>query len=453
MYGESSEKLRRDKGGVKSMNILWIKEKTLLSEEPLTYWKLALVKSISLLSICVIGTTMMLSIFGIATFVHSSQVARLGLPILSLFLFSHFWMSNKKRFKVGSWIYVGLLVSLVGILPYLQQMGLFAPAFYQIPVVIMISYIILGFKGAVLSGGFFLSLQILQNTGLTPFLSLSSHYSDVDPVLIASHQRARLVSILVTAPCLFILHKINLSMREALANEKEKLEKAQKYKILGDVAAGMAHEINNPLGIADGHIWQLKRELEDIKQSKRLEKIEHALGRISSIISTFLAIFDSGNTSKSTLNFFDISASLKNRIIDDRLLINISPHLSFSSHHYLLLRLMEIISENGLEAVDEAGRGSVVWEFRAPSQIVCVDDGLGFVDKKFEEARRPFVTGRFDKRKKGLGLFNAEIIAEKLGAELKYNRVGSQTEIILDFKEGGFCYGEPTLETIKDYVA
>jgi len=77
-------------------------------------------------------------------------------------------------------------------------------------------------------------------------------------------------------------------------NEKKvaqiNLNQASKLTALGEMASGIAHEVNNPLGIIKGYIDLLKRQIQKKSLSQEsliasLDKIDITIGRISSIVS------------------------------------------------------------------------------------------------------------------------------------------------------------------------
>lgn len=72
----------------------------------------------------------------------------------------------------------------------------------------------------------------------------------------------------------------------ALNQEKSKALHAAKLASLGEISAGMAHEINNPLAIISASLTLIQREISsEMKSSKYLVGMERAVRRISKIVT------------------------------------------------------------------------------------------------------------------------------------------------------------------------
>ncbi|MEX3011543.1 ATP-binding protein [Hoeflea sp. TYP-13] len=81
-----------------------------------------------------------------------------------------------------------------------------------------------------------------------------------------------------------------LALQEELSNQREMLFQNEKMSALGELLAGVAHELNNPLSIVVGHSLMLREEAHEPETIKRIEKISNAAERCAKIVKTFLAM-------------------------------------------------------------------------------------------------------------------------------------------------------------------
>ncbi|MEP0943838.1 MAG: PAS-domain containing protein [Rhizobiaceae bacterium] len=81
-----------------------------------------------------------------------------------------------------------------------------------------------------------------------------------------------------------------LALQGELATQREMLFQNEKMSALGELLAGVAHELNNPLSIVVGHSLMLKEEVLDPDLLKRIDKISAAAERSAKIVKTFLAM-------------------------------------------------------------------------------------------------------------------------------------------------------------------
>ncbi|MEM7253346.1 MAG: PAS domain S-box protein [Pseudomonadota bacterium] len=80
------------------------------------------------------------------------------------------------------------------------------------------------------------------------------------------------------------------SVEAQMAHQREVLHQSEKLSALGELLAGVAHELNNPLSVVVGQALLLKDTTQDEATTERAEKIGNAADRCSRIVKTFLAM-------------------------------------------------------------------------------------------------------------------------------------------------------------------
>lgn len=81
-----------------------------------------------------------------------------------------------------------------------------------------------------------------------------------------------------------------LAVKAEMDRQKEQLFQSEKLSALGELLAGVAHELNNPLSIIVGNAEFLHEELEDAGLKRRVGKLSQAAHRCVRIIRSFLSL-------------------------------------------------------------------------------------------------------------------------------------------------------------------
>ena len=201
--------------------------------------------------------------------------------------------------------------------------------------------------------------------------------------------------------------------------EKKKIEKqmmnTEKLASLGLLAAGVAHEINNPLGIILGYCeYLIEKTPPEEKAYKILEKIERQGNQCKRIVENLLSF------SRYSEHFDDISevnAHLENilDVVQNNLMIKkIQVHLNLGKDLprikadpiQLKQVFMNLIS-NAMGAMPEGGvlTLSTSWEADTDRvKIVIADTGIGIRKENRERIYDPFFTTKQVGEGTGLGL-------------------------------------------------
>lgn len=82
----------------------------------------------------------------------------------------------------------------------------------------------------------------------------------------------------------------DLALQEELENQREIIFQNEKMSALGELLAGVAHELNNPLSIVVGHSLMMREDVREPEMLRRIEKISGAAERCAKIVKTFLAM-------------------------------------------------------------------------------------------------------------------------------------------------------------------
>ncbi len=208
----------------------------------------------------------------------------------------------------------------------------------------------------------------------------------------------------------------------------------------GEVAAGLAHEIRNPLATAKAAI-QLIRIFEDpVKQEELLLKLECEMDRMGAILTNFLDITKPQPEKRlEKVNLNDIIHELSFLLNSEALLneidlkINLCPGKmpevlgSPDSIKQVLLN----IARNAIEALREGGELEISTSLRnGRVHVILKDNGPGIPAENMEMLTRPFFTTKPGGT--GLGLYISSTIVRMMGGDLDIvSGVGKGTTVNL----------------------
>lgn len=245
-------------------------------------------------------------------------------------------------------------------------------------------------------------------------------------------------TILSVMTLLFLLNNIRSakSITDLIRSEVEyrfKSIHSSKLGALAEMAAGMAHEINNPLTVINGQISAFAKVIgaEDEENRKRLDKILVNIKKITTIINGLK------NYSKdiSEESFENISvdellrraiSACKPRINSSNIKIEIEDFpkdIKINGRSFELNQAIVNLVNNAIDAAENTVEKwiKVYHKLKGRQIIVYIEDsGNGIPAHIYENMTSPFFTTKEVGKGTGLGLSTAIGIIESHGGELRY---------------------------------
>jgi signal transduction histidine kinase/ActR/RegA family two-component response regulator len=249
--------------------------------------------------------------------------------------------------------------------------------------------------------------------------------------------------------------KIELETRvrertEKLAEAQSALVRAERLGALGQLSAGVAHEINNPLSAILGNLQFLKRTLSKQAQlsevSGALDDSLVAIERIKRIVRRLLdasraAAHDevtdvSCQLSLAVLGAVRVAESMREAHI--RLEVDVSEALCVRGERYMLEQVLTNLLVNAYQAVPESNGAGLVRISAAMHGervlLTVLDDGEGMTEETRARLFEPFYTTKPLGKGTGLGLAVSAGLVQAMGGTLAFDnsrKTGTEARLSL----------------------
>lgn len=300
---------------------------------------------------------------------------------------------------------------------------------------------------AALASLFYVSMAVLEHGGIVPHADLGLR-GWRDP-------RAVAVSSLVLASTLFIATYLASTIMEGLRRKEEEMRRfherllqTEKLAGLGQLAAGIAHELNTPLASIAGYAEELAELAPDNGEKivRYTEVIRSQTERCRAITRSLLNF---ARKSQFRLQPVDVNALVREAIDylrfkkrQERLQIvtDLSPVPAVQADPGQLLQVFLSVLVNAADAV-ETGGGTIRVETAGGRdvRVRVADTGCGISPENLKKIFEPFFTTKEPGKGTGLGLSLSYGIVRQLGGSIEVHselEKGTEVLITLPAQEG-----------------
>jgi two-component system sensor histidine kinase AtoS len=227
-------------------------------------------------------------------------------------------------------------------------------------------------------------------------------------------------------------------------NLKQYMLRTEKISSIAELAAGVAHEINNPLGIVHNYLELLKMRITDPDGKNKLEKIENEINRINKIIGSLLSFSKFNEVPMRNVDlaeiFDEVVLLLEHRIKAKGIEVK---HEAGEDRAFILgdedklKQLFMNLVMNGIEAVLVGGLIETVFTNNPDQGFVefaIQDNGCGIPKEILPRIYDPFFSTKVNKKNAGLGLSICQHIVESHGGLMTcQSEPGQFTRFIIRF--------------------
>ncbi|WP_332695047.1 sensor histidine kinase [Halalkalibacter lacteus] len=265
----------------------------------------------------------------------------------------------------------------------------------------------------------FNSKQIIQNVKV-PFYTLNEEYSLLVSQSVLNNQSGDMIG--------RIFYFVDITETEEL---EKRIHQSEKLAVAGELAAGAAHEIRNPLAVIDGFLTLMNQSLSELeKQQFHMPLLLKELDRINSIIEELLLLTKPSapllkeTFLKDVLN--DILPLIRKSLNNEQIEFTIDLHKErLLLDEKQMKQVFHNLIRNSIEAIGGKGKMSIYSKVdESCYRIYLEDSGQGIPTHLQGSIFHPFLTSKDSGT--GLGLTIVQRIIDNHNGEI--NLVSSSSK-------------------------
>ncbi len=249
-----------------------------------------------------------------------------------------------------------------------------------------------------------------------------------------------------------IIDITNLKKKESII-EKQRVQLVQNTQLasLGEMASGIAHEINNPVTVMEGQLRRLKDYLadDDILVNEKIElteKVQANLKRVVNIVAGIRKISRKGEDDNiAAIKVSEVINSLinlcsekfRNSEVDIRCEGSKENIFVMAKETQLLQVLMNLVT-NSSDAICNNDKKWILVQVDATEDLCkfrIVDSGNGIDNNILKKMFNPFFTTKDIGKGTGIGLSISKQMIEDQGGSLSYELFNNNTSFVITLKK------------------
>lgn len=251
-------------------------------------------------------------------------------------------------------------------------------------------------------------------------------------------------------------------VEERLRTEQVASAEAKKIAMVGILAQGMAHEVNNPLTIIKGQVWHLQEilkqeesrvddfiKIDRHKFQSRIVSIEKAISRIINIIASLKKLGAAGDSSETKIIavqdlFEDVKNLMTSVCAQHQVTLSVdpgsAPNVFIKVRESSMVQVLVNLINNSLEAVESLPDSEKWIRLTAETHVrgdgggtylKVTDCGSGIPSEIAEKVFLPFFTTKSVGKGTGLGLSVVHQLVADQGGQIYVNPEASNTEFVI----------------------
>ena len=205
------------------------------------------------------------------------------------------------------------------------------------------------------------------------------------------------------------ISNLNIS-NEKLANARQALKQSEKLASMGQLSAGIAHELNNPLGVISMYSNILKEEANpDDPILEDLDLIVEQAERCKNIVGGLLNFARKNQVKPCKTDMVDFCRhSFNSLIIPDNIEFQIesdSSSINADIDKDQMMQVLNNLEKNAIDAMPDGGTLKVdIKDLVDDFEIIISDTGSGIEEENMDKIFTPFFTTKGIGKGTGMGL-------------------------------------------------